>query len=87
MTTARKFYPFDGIFAVRGGLASTHFLTEADRGRYRYVTPAGRHIANSWVADCWIVDRAGNVNPGTNLSPVPIRREDLGRRVAPGGVR
>ncbi len=87
MTNARKFYPFYGIFAVRGGLASTHFLTEGDRGRYRYVTPTGRHIANSWVADCWIVDTAGIVNPGTNLSPVPIRREDLGRRVAPGGVR
>ena len=41
---ARKFYPFTGIFAVRGGLASTHFRTGADRGRYRYVTPAGRHI-------------------------------------------
>ena len=83
----RKFYPFTGIFAVRGGLATTHFLNEADRRRYRYVTPAGRHIPNSWVADCWIVDRDGQVNPGTNRSPVPIRRENLGRRVAPGGVR
>ncbi len=84
---ARKFYPFTGIFAVRGGLATTHFLTEADRRRFRYVTPAGRHIANSWVADCWIVDRDGKVNPGTAVSPVPIRKESLGRCVAPGGVR
>ena len=84
---ARKFYPFTGIFAVCGKLASTHFLTEVDRRRYRYVTPAGRHISNSWVADCWIVDREGNINPGTNVSPVPVRREDLGRRIAEGGVR
>ncbi len=84
---ARKFYPFTGIFAVRGGLASTYFLTEADRGRYRYVTPAGRHISNSWVADCWIVDRDGHINPGTAVSPVPIRRGDLGRRICAGGVR
>ncbi len=84
---ARKFYPFTGIFAVRGELATTHFLTEADRRRFRYVTPAGRHISNSWVADCWIVDRDGNVNPGTAVSPVPIRKENLGRCVAPGGVR
>lgn len=83
---ARKFYPFTGIFAVRGGLASTHFCKEEDRGRYRYVTPAGRHISNSWVADCWIVDRDGHINPGTAVSPVPIRREDLGRRICAGGV-
>jgi len=84
---ARKFYPFTGIFAVRGGLASTHFLTEADRGWYRYVTPAGRHISNSWVADCWLVDREGHINPGTAVSPVPIQREALGRRICVGGVR
>ena len=84
---ARKFYPFTGIFAVLGGLASTHFLTEADRSRYRYVTPAGRHISNSWVADCWIVDCDGQVNPGTNRSAVPIQREALGRRICAGGVR
>lgn len=85
--SARKFYPFTGIFAVRGGLASTHFLTEADQGRYRYVTPTGLHISNSWVADCWIVDRDGQINPGTSRSPVPIRREDLGRRICEGGFR
>lgn len=83
---ARKFYPFTGIFAVRGGLATTHFLTGVDRRRYRYVTPAGRHIANSWLADCWIVDCDGNVNPGTARSKMPIRKEHLGRRIAPGGV-
>ena len=83
---ARKFYPPTGIFAVRGGLASTYFLTEVDRARYRYITPTDPHNAKSWVADCWIVDRQGRTNPGTTRSPVPIRREDLGRCIAPGGV-
>ena len=83
----RKNYPLTGIFVVRGGLASTHFLTEVDRRRYRYVTPARNLITNPWVADCWIVDRDGNINPGTNVSPVPVRREDLGRRIAAGGVQ
>ena len=44
----RKVFPTTGIFAVRGGLASTHFLTEADRGRYRYVTPSGRPRGTYW---------------------------------------
>lgn len=83
----RKVFPTTGIFAVRGGLASTHFLTEADRGRYRYVTPSGRPLGAYWVADCWIVDREGNVNLGSAHYPVPIRREVLGRRIAEGGVR
>ena len=84
---ARKFYPFTGIFAVRGGLATTCFLTEADRRRFRYVTPTGRHISNSGTANCWIVDRDGIKNPGTDISPVQIRREALGRRISPGGPR
>lgn len=84
---ARKFYPFTGIFAVRGGLATIPFLTEADRRRFRYVTPVGRHISNSGIADCWIMDRDGVKNPGTINSPVSIRREVLGRRISAAGLR
>ena len=71
-----------GIYRVKGGLASTHYLSAADRRRYRYVLPARGFPPEATVADCWIVDRQGAINPGTAASPVPVRREDLGRRVA-----
>lgn len=30
-----------------------------------------------WMHDAWIVTAAGNVHPGLNASPVPIRLEDV----------
>ena len=78
----RAHFPRPGIYAVRGGLASSHYLGEADRRRYRYAAPARVHSPTAYVGDCWIVDRLGFVNPGTARSPVPVRREVLWRRVA-----
>jgi hypothetical protein len=79
----RAKFPGFGIYAVRGGLASTHYLCEADRKKFRYAAPARLHPPTAHVADCWIVDRHGQINPGTVASPVPVRREVLGRLVAP----
>ena len=79
----RKTFPASGIFSVRrGAIATSHYLSEADEYRYRYVQPAGIATPSSYVADCWLVDKNGAVNPGTNVSPVPIRRELIMRRVA-----
>lgn len=33
--------------------------------------------AGIWLADCWIVNRAGEVHPGLDACPVPIRADDL----------
>jgi hypothetical protein len=77
----RARFPRPAIYAVVGGLASTHYLSEADRRRYRYAAPARVHSPAAYVGDCWIVDRVSFVNPGTARSPVPVRREVLGRRV------
>ena len=71
-----------GIYAVKGGLASTHYLSEVDRQHYRYALPARGFPRTAYIADCWIVDQHGNINPGTAVSPVPVRREALGRHVA-----
>ena len=71
-----------GIYAVKGGLASTHYLSEVDRRHYRYALPSRGFPRTAYVADCWIVDQHGNINPGTSVSPVPVRREALGRHVA-----
>jgi len=30
-----------------------------------------------YIADCWIVNEAGEVHPGYNDSPVPVRFDDI----------
>jgi hypothetical protein len=75
----RKRFPTSGIY--RCELSSSHFLTEDDERRYRYITPIIGTPPTSFVADCWIVDANGCVNPGTAASPVPVRRDDIGRRI------
>lgn len=75
----RKRFPTTGIY--RHDIPSGYFLTEADKRRYRYITPAEGTIATMFISDCWIVDKHGNLNPGTNVSPVPVRRDQIGRRI------
>ena len=77
-----KTFPTEGIFAVRGGISRDNFLSAEHARRFRYVRPAHGVRVTSYVADCWIVDKLGGINPGTNLSPVPFRREHIGRRIA-----
>jgi len=31
--------------------------------------------------DCWVCDEKGNLHPGINRSPVPVRKENLGKAV------
>ena len=42
--------------------------------------PAGVDIPpDAYVADCWVCDRFGRIDPGLNVSPIPVRKENLGR--------
>jgi hypothetical protein len=77
----RKKFPTSGIYAC-SSLASSDYMTKEDERRYRYITPAyGEDSRDCFMADCWIVDKHGNVNPGTNVSPVPVRLSSIGRKV------
>lgn len=41
--------------------------------------PASNSIpAKAWIADCWVCDSNGRIDPGLSASPVPVRKEDLG---------
>jgi len=77
----RKNFPTSGIFQT-DGLASSYYLDDAAEKRYRYVRPAEYAQPGNCIADCWIVDKDGNINPGTNVSPVPVSRASIGRRIA-----
>jgi hypothetical protein len=78
----RKKFPTTGIYAVIGGICDVYYLTERDSRRYRYITPAEYATPQCWMADCWIVDKNGNINPGTDNSPVPFALDQIGRRIA-----
>jgi hypothetical protein len=52
----------------------------ASAPRFNCFTPANPDIpAKAYVADCWVCDAFGRIDPGLNVSPVPVRKEDLGR--------
>lgn len=47
-----------------------------DYGHFHYVIPA--HYADGCdLGDCWLVDLAGNVHPGYNVSPIPFCASSL----------
>ena len=41
------------------------------------VADSGPIPAGCWVHDAWIVTAAGEVHPGLNMSPVPVRLCDV----------
>jgi hypothetical protein len=86
MNTRKKF-PILGVYAVRGGIAGTFYLNDHDRRRYRFVQPSSYVQPTAVIGDCWIVDRHGKVNPGTNVSPVPFGRSVIGRRISASSAR
>ena len=82
---SRKTFPSnDGIYQVVGGISSTYYMNDDDAKRYRYLKPAYPKDPHNVikVSDCWIVDKEGNINPGTAESPVPFQVEVLGRKVS-----
>lgn len=82
MSKTRKNFPNTGIYAVIGGLSDDNYLSESNKQRYKYITPACPDTPkSSWVADCWVVDKDGLRQPG-DVYPVPINRCRIGRRIA-----
>lgn len=66
---------FDAIYRSKSGRADA----SASAPRFKCYTPASPDIPkNTWVADCWVCDAFGRVDPGLNVSPIPVRKEDLG---------
>ena len=48
-----------------------------DDEQYDHVEPAINDNGKFWLVDCWLVTEDGKVHPGYNVSPVPVRVEDI----------
>jgi hypothetical protein len=55
----------------RGAIPGSH-------PKFNCVSPAHDWQTSWYVGDVWICDEAGNIDPGSNVSPVPIRRNEIG---------
>jgi hypothetical protein len=65
---------YGAIYRARSGADPN-----ASSPRFNCYMPAGPDIpTNAWIADCWVCDAFGRIDPGLNVSPVPVRKEDLG---------
>ena len=64
------------IYRTKTALADS----SATAARFNCYTPASADIPrDAFVADCWVCDAHGRVDPGLNVSPIPVRHDDLGR--------
>lgn len=64
------------IYRAKGGPAHS----SATSSRFNCYIPASETIPpQAYVADCWVCDAFGRIDPGLNVSPVPVRKEDLGK--------
>lgn len=64
------------IYRAKGGQAHS----SATAQRFNCYTPASGNIPhNATIADCWVCDAFGRIDHGLNVSPVPVRKEDLGK--------
>jgi len=67
---------FGAIYRTKSGLKDA----SATEARFNCYTPASREIPHdAFVADCWVCDSLGRIDPGLNVSPIPVRKEDLGK--------
>jgi len=70
---------FGAIYRTKSGLKDA----SATAARFNCYTPASRDIPrNAFVADCWVCDSHGRIDPGLNVSPIPVRKEDLGKIIS-----
>jgi hypothetical protein len=64
------------IYRSKSGLPDT----SASAPRFNCYMPASVDIPpDVWIADCWVCDPFGRIDPGFNASSIPVRKEDLGR--------
>ena len=67
---------YGAIYRTKSGLRDA----SATSARFNCYTPASRDIPrDAYVADCWVCDAHGRVDPGLNVSPIPVRKENLGK--------
>ena len=67
---------YGAIYCTKSGRADS----SATDPRYRCYTPARPDIPQgAYIADCWVCDPFGRIDPGLNVSPIPVRKEDLGK--------
>ena len=67
---------FGAIYRTKSGRADA----SATAARFNCYTPASPDIPpRAFVGDCWVCDAFGSVDLGLNASPIPVRKEDLGR--------
>ncbi|MEI6195347.1 MAG: hypothetical protein WCS42_13565 [Verrucomicrobiota bacterium] len=63
------------IYRFKRGAATAH---TKDPRRYNCLSPAEDWSETIHTGDVWLVDCRGNIDPGNNNSPVPVRREQIG---------
>lgn len=67
---------FGAIYRTKSGLKDA----SATDARFNCYAPASRDIPqDAFVADCWVCDSRGRIDPGLDVSPIPVRKEDLGK--------
>ncbi len=67
---------FGADYRTKSGLKDA----SATDARFNCYMPAAREIPqDAFVDDCWVCDSRGRIDPGLNVSPIPVRKEDLGK--------
>jgi hypothetical protein len=49
--------------------------------RYNCLSPASDWTETILIGDVWVCDRQGNIDPGLNVSPVPVSRDTIGAMI------
>lgn len=76
MSEALPSFIFGAIYRTKSGLKDA----SATEARFNCYTSASQEILrDAFVADCWVCDAHGRIDPGLNVSPIPVRKEDLGK--------
>lgn len=76
MSEALPNFIFGAIYRTKSWLKDA----SATEARFNCYTPASRNISrDAFVADCWVCDAHGRIDSGLNVSPIPVRNEDLGK--------
>ena len=47
-------------------------------GKFNCYSPAVNGDKEMYIVDCWIVDESGNISKETDVSPIPVKTENLG---------
>jgi hypothetical protein len=72
------------IYRAKGGIPHS----SASSSRFDCFTLASKSTPpGAYVADYWVCDAFGRVDQGLSVSPIPVRKEDLGKIINTLGHR